>query len=64
MVLSRRVWALPALVLTLVLAACSTSDDLQQTGLEPQFGTEYSDIGTDVTSPFAGRVYVLSHESL
>lgn len=63
MTYSRRIWALSALALTLVLAACSTSDDLQQTGLEPQFGSAETDNGVDVAFVSTGRIYSLATES-
>lgn len=54
-----RLGALVALTLTLVLAACSTPDDLTTPTLEPQFGTSDNDFGVDVAYPASGRVYVL-----
>ena len=56
----RRICALSALALTLVLGACSTPDDLAAPTLEPQFGTADNDFGVDVAYPASGRAYVLS----
>ncbi len=52
-------WALYPLALTLVLGACSTPADLTAPTLEPQFGTEYNDVGVDVTVTTNGYVYEL-----
>lgn len=56
---TRRLWALLALVLILVLAACSTPDDLNVPTLEPQFGTTYDDKPVDVAVGPASAVYGL-----
>ncbi len=45
---TRRIWALPALALPLVLAACSMPEDLNVPTLEPQFGTRGNDSVEDV----------------
>ncbi len=57
--LPRRSWALFALALTFVLAACSTPADLAPP-LEPQFGTSDKDTGLDLKVDSSGRVFVLS----
>lgn len=59
---TRRIWALPALALTLVLAACSTPEDLNVPTLEPQFGTDDEDRGVDVATISTGRIYSLSEQ--
>ncbi len=57
---TRRFGALVALTLTLVLAACSTSDDLATTpNLEPQFGTRGRDSVTDVAYGKALSLYAV-----
>jgi hypothetical protein len=56
---TRRLWALLALVLTLVLAACSTPADLNAPTLEPQFGTRGFDDVEQVAYSKAGYLYVL-----
>ncbi len=60
---TRRIGALSALALTLVLAACGTPEDLNVPTLEPQFGSEEDDIGFDVFAATNGRVFVLSEEA-
>jgi hypothetical protein len=59
----RRTWALPALALTLVLAACSTPEDLTTPTLEPQFGSADTDTGIDVAFASTGRIYSLSEQT-
>ncbi len=61
--LSRRTWALSALALTLLLGACSAPDDITTPTLEPQFGTDQSDVGGDVTVASNGSVVVLAGET-
>ncbi len=56
---SRRIWALPALTLALVLGACSTPEDLTTPVLEPQYGTAYTDSPVGVVTGPAGAVYNL-----
>lgn len=56
---TRRLWALLALVLTLVLAACSTPADLDAPTLEPQFGTRGYDEVTDVAYGKALTLYAV-----
>jgi hypothetical protein len=63
MIHTRRLWALSALLVTLVLGACSTPDDLNAPTLEPQFGTSDEDRGIDVASVSTGRIYSLSEQS-
>lgn len=58
----RRTGALAALALTLVLGACSTPADLVVPTLEPQFGGEYNDYGTDVSFYSSGRIFGLAEE--
>jgi hypothetical protein len=60
---TRRIWALSALALTLMLGACSTPKNLNASVLEPQFGTAEDDIGTNVAFVSTGRIYSLSKET-
>lgn len=59
---THRLWALLALVLILVLAACSTPADLNVPTLEPQFGSADDERGIDVASISTGRIYLLSEQ--
>ncbi len=59
---TRRIGALSALALTLVLGACSTPEDLTAPTLEPQFGTADDDRGVDVATVSTGRIYSLSEQ--
>jgi hypothetical protein len=59
MIPTRRLWALPALALALVLGACSTPDDLTTPTLEPQFGTANEDVATDIVVGASGAVFSL-----
>lgn len=59
MTYTRRLWALPALALALVLGACSTPDDLTASTLEPQFGTRGADSVEDVAFGKAGALYAV-----
>lgn len=62
--LARRFWALSALALTLVLGACSTApQNTDATTLEPQFGTDQKDIGTNIVVTSTGDVVVLSTQT-
>ncbi len=61
---TRHFGALAALALTLVLAACSTDNDLAAAPeLTPQFGTANDEIGIDVAVTSTGSVAVLSEEN-
>lgn len=62
MTVTRRTCALVALILMLVLGACSTPNDLTPPVLEPQFGGAYNDYGIDVAVSSSGPVYLLSWE--
>lgn len=57
---TRRAWALAALVLTLLLGACSTAPDPAAPTLTPQFGGEYDDFGIDVAISSRGYIYEIS----
>lgn len=59
MTYTRRIWALPALALTLILAACSTPENLNVPTLEPQFGTAYDDRPVRVAAGPSGASYTL-----
>lgn len=63
MIHTRRLWALSALLVSLVLGACSTPDDLNAPTLEPQFGTADEDRGVDVAFLSTGRIYSLSEQT-